>query len=77
MIKHIFKPKSKWEIFIIRVRIFPNEIRKKILRLWYNWKYKSFHPHTISSNLVPVQPMQGPTGILYYIDYTYEDLPGK
>ena len=31
------------------------------------------HSRTISSDLVSVQPMQGPTGQAFYLDYTYGD----
>lgn len=32
----LFKPKSRWEVFIILLKLLPSDIKQNIIRLW--WK---------------------------------------
>ena len=77
-----FKPKSKWEVFLIMIKLIPDHLIKKISDLWshYFWKNqlgKVKFPYirrvvaqTIEQDLVAIQPLSAPVGNLHYLDYS-------
>lgn len=73
-----FKPKSKWEVFLIKVKLFPSSYSKWIREKlgWYDWTFnfpliQRIAARTIGLDLVAVQPLAAPVATLRYLDYYY------
>ena len=62
MIKHL-TPRSKWEIISNHIIDFIKSIPKSIRHL--------FRGKT--TDLINVQPLSEPTGMLFYLDYVYKN----